>query len=120
MWEIYFGTYLTLLCIFLIAGISSLALAVETKWNPPFFTSILLFLLALLVHLVTPTEEQMITKEYDDIKASRPACAAVIDTNIDSASLECLREYRNYLNDSIDAAKQYYDHFSELKTDLKR
>ena len=120
MWDIYLGTYVTLMCIFVIAGVSSLALALETNWNPPFFTAIFLFLLALLVYVVTPTEEQMITKEYDDIKASRPACATVIDTNIDSASLECLREYRNYLCDSIDAAKQYYNHFSELKTDLKR
>ena len=120
MWEIYLGTYETLLCILLIAGISSLALALESNWNPPLFTSILLFLLALLVHVVTPTEEQMITKEYDDIKASRPACAAVIEKNIDSASLECLREYKTYLKDSIAAAKHYYDHFSELKTDLKR
>ena len=120
MWEIYFDTYLSLLCIFLIAGTSSLAIAIETNWNPPLFTAILLLLLAVLVHLVTPTEEQMITKEYDDIKASRPACAAVIETNIDSASLECLREYKKYLSDSIDAAKQYYEHFSELKTDLKR
>jgi hypothetical protein len=120
MWEIYFDTYLSLLCIFLIAGTSSLVLAVESKWNSQFFTAILLFLLALLVHVVTPTEEQMLTKEYDDIKASRPACAAVIEKNIDSASLECLREYKKYLRDSIDAAKQYYEHFSELKTDLKR
>ena len=120
MWEIYFGTYLTLMCIFLLVGVSSLGIAIETNWNPPLFTSILLFLLAVLVHLVTPTEEQMLTKEYDDIKASRPACAAVIETNIDSASLDCLREYKEYLNDSIDAAKHYYDHFSELKHDLKR
>lgn len=120
MWEIYFETYCTLMCIFLIMGASSLAIAIETNWNPPFFTAILLFLLALLVHVVTPTEEQMLTKEYDDIKASRPACAAVIETNIDSASLECLREYKSYLKDSIDAAKQYYDHFSDLKHDLKR
>jgi hypothetical protein len=108
------------MCIFAITGVSSLAIAMETNWNPPFFTAILLFLLALLVHLVTPTEEQMLTKEYDDIKASRPACAVVIDKNIDSASLQCLREYKNYVSDSIDAAKQYYEHFSELKTDLKR
>ena len=120
MWQIYFDTYVVLMCIFLIIGASSLAVAIETNWNTPLFTAILLFLLALLVHLVTPTEEQMITKEYDDIKASRPACAAVIETNIDSASLECLREYKTYLNDSIDAAKQYYDHFSELKHDIKR
>lgn len=120
MWEIYFETYCVLMCMLAIMGASSLAVAIETNWNPPFFTSILFFLLALLVHLVTPTKEQMLTKEYDDIKASRPACATVIEKNIDSASLECLREYRNYLKDSIDAAKQYYDHFSELKTDLRR
>lgn len=120
MWEIYFETYCVLMCMLLIMGVSSLGIAIETNWTPPFFTSVLLFLLALLVHMVTPTEEQMLTNEYDDIKASRPACAAVIETNIDSASLECLREYKTYLNDSIAAAKQYYDHFSELKHDLKR
>lgn len=120
MWEIYFETYCVLMCMLLIMGVSSLGFAIETNWTPPFFTSVLLFLLALLVHVVTPTEEQMLTNEYDDIKASRPACAAVIETNIDSASLECLREYKTYLNDSIAAAKQYYDHFSELKHDLKR
>lgn len=120
MWEIYFETYCVLMCMLLIMGVSSLGIAIETNWTPPFFTSVLLFLLALLVHVVTPTEEQMLTNEYDDIKASRPACAAVIEANIDSASLECLREYKTYLNDSIAAAKQYYDHFSELKHDLKR
>ena len=120
MWEIYVETYCVLMCMLLMMGVTSLGIAIETNWTPPFFTSVLLFLLALLVHVVTPTEEQMLTKEYDDIKASRPACAAVIETNIDSASLECLSEYKTYLNDSIDAAKHYYDHFSELKHDLKR
>ncbi len=120
MWEIYFDTYSVLMCVLVLVGFGSLGVAIETNWNTPLFAAILLLLLAVLVHVVTPTEEQMITKEYDDIKASRPACAAVIEKNIDSASLECLREYKNYLIDSIDAAKQYYDHFNELKTDLKR
>ncbi len=120
MWDIYFGTYLALMCILGITGASSLVLAIESNWNLPVFTGILLMLLALLVHLVTPTVEQMITKEYGDIKASRPACATVIEKNIDSASLECLREYKTYLNDSIHAAKQYYDHVNELKHEFKR
>ena len=120
MWEIYFDTYVVLIYLLLAMGVGILGVAIEVKSSTPLLTAIFFFLLALLVHLVTPTEEQMITKEYDDIKASRPACAAVIETNIDSASLECLREYKTYLNDSIDAAKQYYDHFSELKHDIKR
>ena len=120
MWDIYLETYAVLLCLLLIVGVISLCAAIETNWNPPLFAGILFMLLALLVHLVTPTTEQMLTKEYDDIKASRPVCATIIEKNIDSASLECLREYKTYFNDSIHAAKQYYDHFSELKTDLKR
>lgn len=120
MWEIYFETYIVLMYLLLAMGIGTLGVAIEFKSSPPLLTAIFFFLLALLVHVVTPTEEQMLTNEYDDIKAARPECAAVIDTNIDAASLDCLREYKKYLNDSVNAAKSYYDHFSELKNDLKR
>ena len=120
MWEIYFDTYALLIALLLAMGVGILGVAIECTSTSPLFTAIFFFLLAGLVHVVTPTEEQMLTNEYDDITAERPACAAVIDTNIDSASLDCLREYKKYLTDSVKVAKRYYDHFSELKTDLKR
>lgn len=120
MWEIYFDTYIVLMYLILSMGVGTLGLAIEFKSSPPLLTTIFLFLLAVLVHVVTPTEEQMLTNEYEDIKAARPACATVIDKNIDSASLDCLREYKKYLTDSVKVAKSYYDHFSELKNDLKR
>ena len=120
MWEIYFDTYVVLMYMLLCAGAGILGVAIENKSKPPFLVAMFFFLLAGLVHFKTPTEEKMLTNEYNDIKAARPACAAVIDKNIDSASLDCLREYKKYLKDSVTVAKSYYDHLSELKNDLKR
>lgn len=70
--------------------------------------------------LITPTQEKMIVLEYDDILKNRPACAEEVDKGLDSASMECLRVYKSYLEDSIDAAGTYKRHFEKLKADIKR
>lgn len=73
-----------------------------------------------VLFLVTPSVEKMIAYEYDDILKNRPACAEEVDKGLDSASMECLRVYKSYLKDSIDAANQYKQHFEKLKADIKR
>jgi hypothetical protein len=75
--------------------------------------------LMLLVFFVTPTEERMITHKYEDVLASRPACAAIIDKNIGSASIECLREYKKYVYDSTRAADNYFTRLKTLKDDIR-
>ena len=120
MLDVYFGTYLWVMIILLMVGFSSVVLGIQENWNAALGTGTLCFLLMLLFHVVTPSQEQMLTQEYDDIKTSRPECAAIIDINIDSASMECLRQYRRYLEDSVSAANHYYEHFGRLKQELKR
>ena len=73
-----------------------------------------------VLFLITPSVEKMITMEYDDILKNRPACAEEVDKGLDSASMECLRVYKSYFEDSVAAAKQYHQHFEKLKSDIKR
>ena len=92
--------------------------------NPPtsklLWTSLVFAVITVIFCLITPSQEKMIVMEYDDILKNRPACAEEVDKGLDSASLECLRVYKSYLEDSIGAADQYKRHFETLKSDIKR
>ena len=107
--------------LFIGGAIGTFGIAIESDMPPqPLLATVIFIALAVGVHLVTPTQEQMLTAEYDDIIAARPACAIVIEKDIDSASMECLKQYKDYVEDSAKVAKSYYDHFGELKQGLKR
>jgi hypothetical protein len=89
--------------------------------TPKLLWSSLVFVVMLVVIcLITPSQEKMIVMEYDDILKNRPACAEEVDKGLDSASMECLRVYKSYLEDSIDAAVMYKRHFEQLKSEIKR
>ena len=89
--------------------------------TPKLLWSSLVFAVMLaVICFIAPSEEQMIDMEYDDILKNRPACAEEVDKGLDSASMECLRVYKSYLEDSIDAADTYKRHFELLKSEIKR
>ena len=84
------------------------------------WSSLVFAVMLAVICLVTPSVEKMITMEYDDILKNRPACAEEVDKGLDSASMECLRVYKSYLRDSIEAADTYKRHFENLKAEIKR
>ena len=121
MVDMYLGTFIYLGLAFGAIAIFFFGLGVTEPPSPKLLWISLGFAVLLgLLFLVTPSTEKMIVQEYDDILKNRPACAEDIDKGLDSASLECLRIYKSYLKDSIDAADQYKHHFEHLKSEIKR
>lgn len=121
MIEVSLNVYYSLVLLFGAIAVMLIGLGLCDVVTPKLLWSGLIFaVLTLVIHFITPTEERMMTRDYEKILASRPECAVVIDKNIDSASIECLREYKAYLEDSIAIAELYYKHFSRLKSEIHR
>ena len=121
MVDMYLTTFAYLLISLSAITIFTFGLGICTPPTPTLLWSSLVFAVILVILcLITPSKEKMIAFEYDDILKNRPACAEEVDKGLDSASMECLRVYKSYLEDSIGAADQYKRHFEKLKSDIKR
>lgn len=121
MVDMYFGTFIGWELSLIALTLFTFGLGVLEPPTPKLLWSSLVFaVMAVVICLITPSQEKMIVMEYDDILKNRPACAAEVDKGLDSASMECLRVYKSYLEDSIDAADQYKRHFEMLKARIKR
>jgi hypothetical protein len=121
MVDMYLDTFIGWIMTLTALMLFTFGLGVCQPPTPKLLWSSLVFAVMLVVIcLVTPSVEKMITMEYDDILKNRPECAKEVDRGLDSASMECLRVYKSYLKDSIDAADTYKRHFEKLKSDIKR
>lgn len=121
MVDMYLDTFLGWILTLTALALFSFGLGVCEPPTPKLLWSSLVFAVLLgIICLITPSVEKMITMEYDDILNNRPACAEEVDKGLDSASMECLRVYKSYLKDSIEAAETYKSHFAKLKAEIKR
>ena len=121
MVDMYLNTFVYLLISLITVTIFTFGLGVLTPPTPKLvWTSLVFAVMLVILCLITPSKEKMIAYEYEDIMKNRPACAEEVDKGLDSASMECLRVYKSYLKDSIDAAGAYKRHFEKLKADIKR
>lgn len=121
MVDMYLDTFIGWIMTLTALMLFTFGLGVCQPPTPKLLWSSLVFAVMLVVIcLVTPSVEKMITMEYDDILKNRPECAKEVDKGLDSASMECLRVYKSYLKDSIDAADTYKRHFELLKSEIKR
>ena len=121
MVNMYLDTFICLLIFLSGLAIFTFGMGIGYPPTPALLWSSLVFtVMFVIVCLISPSQEQMIVMEYDDILKNRPACAEEVDKGLDSASMECLRVYKSYLEDSIDAADTYKRHFERLKADIKR
>ncbi len=118
--DIYLNTYIGLVAILAFLSLSGLvfvAATLETEGAPDVIGLGVfgggLILLAIL-HFTTPTREHMIAHEYNDLLASRPHCSTATDDKV--AEISCLREYAEYVVDSIQAARLYYQTIKVIKT----
>lgn len=121
MVDMYLGTFIGWVMSLIALTLFSFALGIFEPPTPKLLWASLGFaVIIVILCLVTPSQEKMIAMEYDDILKNRPACAEEVDKGLDSASMECLRVYKSYLKDSIDAADTYKRHFDRLKSEIKR
>ena len=121
MVDMYLDTFIGWVMSLTALALFTFGLGVCQPPTPKLLWSSLAFAVMLvIICLVTPSVEKMIVMEYDDILKNRPACAEEVDKGLDSASMECLRVYKSYFEDSVAAAKQYKQHFEKLKSDIKR
>lgn len=121
MVDMYLSTFVNWLISLIALTVFTFGLGICDPPTPKLLWSSLVFAVMLAIFcIITPSQEKMIAMEYDDILKNRPACAEEVDKGLDSASMECLRLYKSYLEDSIHAADQYKRHFEMLKADIKR
>lgn len=121
MVDMYLNTFVYSLISLIALTLFTFGLGILEPRTPKLLWSSLVFaVLTVILCLVTPSHERMVVMEYDDILKNRPACAEEVDKGLDSASMECLRVYKSYLKDSINAADTYKRHFEWLKSEIKR
>lgn len=121
MVDMYLDTFVYLLISLIALTLFTFGLGILEPPTPKLLWASLVFAVMLvIICLITPSQEKMIAMEYDDILKNRPECAEEVDKGLDSASMECLRVYKSYLKDSIDAADTYKRHFDRLKSEIKR